>query len=670
MRTSEINFPAIWNKIRLFIFGNPLASSLQLEHRLPILLALPVFSSDAISSVAYATQEILLQFKSKASEFSSPEALHYLIGISVAIAILIVIVSLSYRQAIHLYPSGGGSYTVARDNLGTLPGILAAAALFIDYILTVAVSISSGVENLAAGVPILHSGFSIAGYQLPWTVPICIFFLLVVALINMRGTKESGWLFAFPAYFFITMLTMVIIFTAVKFFGGTLNPYQSPPVDQSAFVVGKGLMFMVVLKAFSSGCSALTGVEAVSNGVSAFEPPEAKNAAKTLLLLMIGLVLMFMGTGICTWLYNVHMTENQTVISLISSAAFTTSGSELAGIGLYLYGGVKIATLLILLIAANTSFAGFPRLLAIVAKDGFAPKAFASLGDRLVHTRGIFALTLFSIFLIVLYRANTNSLIPLYAVGVFICFTLSQLGMAKKSKMMAIKGWQQTMTINIIGAIVTGAVALIQAITKFHDGAWMVVAILPVLITISYSIHKHYQWFDKIMVVSPDDYNPLTEKPEPLTVLVLISSDIHRGILEGLECGRSIVTGRPDSVLRAVHIEIDPDKTPRLKKKWETLVEPYIGNSVRLDIVPSPYRWLMEPINEYVDNIDLERKNDRIIIVLPEFETGTFITHLLHNFSAYRLRAMLLSRPNITVVSSRFFMKPMSWRQGRGGLVF
>jgi amino acid transporter len=591
-------------------------------------------------------------------------ALQYLFGISIAIAILIVIVSVSYRKAIHLYPSGGGSYTVARDNLGTFPGMLAASALFIDYILTVAVSVSAGVENLAAGWKELHGGFDIYGFYLPWTVPICIFFLLLVAFINVRGTKESGWLFAFPAYLFLTMIMLVIGFTAFKYFGGTLVPYPSPAPHETAMAT-KGLMLMVVLKAFASGCSALTGVEAVSNGVSAFEPPEAKNASKTLLLLMIGLVMMFMGTSICTIVYNVHMTENQTVISLISSAAF---GSSITGV--YLYGGMKIATLLILLIAANTSFAGFPRLLAIVAKDGFAPKAFASLGDRLVHTRGIFALTFFSILLIIMYKGNTNSLIPLYAVGVFICFTLSQLGMAKKSKVMALKGWQQTMAINIFGAVVTGAVALIQAITKFQDGAWLVVAILPILITISYSIHKHYEWFDKIMIVSPDDYNPFTEKPEPLTVLVLISSDIHRGILEGLECGRSIITGRPDSILRAVHIEIDPEKTPRLKKKWELLIEPYAGNSIRLDIVPSPFRWLIEPINEYLDNIDLERKNDRIIIVLPEFETGTFITHLLHNFSAYRLRSMLLKRPNITVVSSRFFMKPMSWRLGRGGLVF
>ncbi len=664
MRTSGINFNLLFYKMRLFIFGNPLASSLQLEQRLPILLALPVFSSDALSSVAYATQEILLQFKDKNSEYSNPVALQYLLGISIAIAILVVIVIVSYRKALHLYPAGGGSYSVSRENLGVFPATLAASALFVDYILTVAVSISAGVENLAAGLPLLHGNMSIAGYQMPWTVLICLFFLFVVSFINMRGTKESGWMFAFPAYFFFIMLSLVIIFTAFKYFSGSLIQYPTPLPSESGFAT-KGLMIMVILKAFASGCSALTGVESVSNGVSAFEPPEEKNASKTLLLLMFGLVMMFMGTGLCTILYNVNMTENETVISMISRAAFGTTN-----LGLFLYGAMKIGTFLILLIAANTSFAGFPRLMALVANDGFAPKAFASLGDRLVHTRGIITLTLFSTLLIIIYKGNTNSLIPLYAVGVFICFTLSQLGMAKKSKIMAAKGWKQTMMINIFGAVITGAVALIQAITKFHDGAWMVVAILPILIILSYSIHKHYKWFDDIMSVSPSDYNPLAEKPEPLTVLVLISSDIHRGILEGLECGRAIVTGRPDSILRAVHIEMKPENTPRLKKKWESLVEPHLGNSVRLDIVQSPYRWLMEPINEYLDNTDLERKNDRIIIVLPEFETGNFITHLLHNFSANRLRSMLLSRPNITVVSSRFFMKPMAWRLGRGGLVF
>jgi hypothetical protein len=322
-----------------------------------------------------------------------------------------------------------------------------------------------------------------------------------------------------------------------------------------------------------------------------------------------------------------------------------------------------------LLIAANTSFAGFPRLLAIVAKDGYAPRTLTSLGDRLVHNSGILMLTLVSAVLIVLYQARTNALIPLYAVGVFICFTLSQLGMMHKVRDLQEKGWRRAMLVNAFGAIVTGAVAIIQAVTKFTEGAWLVVLLIPLLVVISSLINRHYAWFDRTMTVHTDDYNPLSESPEPLTVLVLVSSDIHRGILEGLECGRAITAGKPDAVLRAVHIEMDAEKTPRLKRKWAQIVEPYLGNTIKLDIIPSPYRWLIEPILDYLDWTDLERSGDRVIIVLPEFETGNVITHFLHNFTARRLRTVLLNRPHVTVVSSRYFMRPMAWRIGRGGLV-
>jgi hypothetical protein len=322
------------------------------------------------------------------------------------------------------------------------------------------------------------------------------------------------------------------------------------------------------------------------------------------------------------------------------------------------------------MIAANTSFAGFPRLLAIVAKDGYAPKAFITLGDRLVHNRGIMVLTLISGLLVILFKAETNKLIPLYAVGVFICFTLSQLGMMRKARELRESGWQRTVLINTAGAIITGIVAIIQAATKFTQGAYVVVILLPIFILFFYLIKRHYDWFDKIMTVHPYDFNPLSEPAEPLTVLVLVSSDVHRGILEGLEAGRAITEGHPNAVLRAVHIEMDPEKTPRQKAKWEQFVEPFLGQKIKLDVVPSPYRWLIEPIMDYIDWTDLERPGDRVIIVLPEFETGSWVTQFLHNFSGRRLRTALLNRPHVTVVSSRFFMKPMAWRLGRGGLVY
>jgi len=647
--------------MRLVILGNPLASSVQLEHRLPILLALPVFASDALSSVAYATQEILLQFESLGLLTA---ARNLLIPISLAIAVLILIVGFSYRQAIHLYPSGGGSYSVARDNLGVLPGLVAASALTIDYVLTVAVSVSSGVENLAAAVNRLHGHLSLFGFEIPITVLLSILLVLFIMLINLRGTRESGWLFALPAYSFVTMLLIVLgtaLYRCLAGLGSAAPPAQPEIVESTTRAVG----LLVILRAFSSGCSALTGVEAVSNGVSAFEPPEAQNAAKTLLILILVLLALFLGLGLAAHYYHVLPTETDTVISQVARGSF-----GYGPLGSLLYVLTTLATLAVLMIAANTSFAGFPRLLALVATDGYAPKAFTRLGDRLVHSWGILALTLVSILLIIVFKAKTNALIPLYAVGVFICFTLSQLGMARKVRAEGMPGWPRMLVINLVGAVVTGSVAVVQAVSKFTEGAWMVVVLLPVLIVLSYLVHRHYRWFDRTMTVDATDYNPLAEPPEPLTVLVLVSSDIHRGILEGLECGRAITAGRPDSVLRAVHIELDPDKTPRLRAKWAQFVEPYLGQQIKLDIVPSPYRWLTEPIMDYLDWTDLERNGDRIIIVLPEFETGSIITHFLHNFTARRLRRLLLNRPHVTVVSSRFFMRPMAWRLGRGGLVY
>jgi len=648
-------------RIRGLVFGHPLATSVQLDHRLPIYLALPVFASDALSSVAYATQEILLQFHQQTG--ISMAALQMMLWVSLAIAALVIIVGASYYQAIHYYPSGGGSYSVSRDNLGVFPGLLAAAALTIDYILTVAVSVSSGVENLASmpWFAFLHKAFPVLGTHITGTVLACLFFIGVITLLNLRGTKESGWAFALPAYTFIAMLVLLIAATIYRLATGHIDPVNTVGTATATATLPAIGVFLV-LKAFASGCSALTGVEAVSNGVSAFEPPEAKNAARTLVVLVLVLLVLFLGVSGAAYVYHAVPSETNTVISQIASGAF-------GGQQNIFYILTSLATLTVLLIAANTSFAGFPRLLAIVAKDGYAPRTFTTLGDRLVHNRGILALTLVSALLVFAFKAQTSALIPLYAVGVFICFTLSQLGMVNKIRQLGEKGWQRMVVINGFGALVTGTVAMIQAYTKFREGAWMVVVLMPVLIGISYIIHLHYKWFDDCMTVNLRDNNPLAEPVEALTVLVLVSSDIHRGILEGLECGRAIAQGNPRNEFRAVHIEMDPEKTSRLQTKWALFVEPFLDN-IKLDIVPSPYRWLIEPILEYIDTTDMQRTTDRVIVVLPEFETGSVFTRFLHNFTALRLRTALLNRPHITVVSSRFFMRPMAWRSGKGGLVY
>ena len=658
---------ALTSRFRMLVFGNPLATSVSLEHRLPIVFALAVFASDALSSVAYGTEEILRQLAPHSLPSDGSAAHVFLIPITMAIVLLMVIVAVSYYQAIHLYPSGGGSYSVSRDNLGVFPGLAAAAALTIDYILTVAVSVSAGVFALTSLFPVL----------LVFKVWIAVALVLLVTLINLRGTRESGWIFAFPAYSFIAMIILVIMASLYHKVTGSIVPLSFDALDpryalphdalrpDPASPIGLTSMFglLIIARAFSSGCSAMTGVEAVSNGISAFQPPEAKNAAKTLLILISILIIMFFFVGLGAHWYGAIPTSSETesVISQLTRANFGRGG---------LWFITQLVTALILMVAANTSFAGFPRLLAIVAKDGYAPKTFTSLGDRLVHNRGILVLTVISILLIIGFKAEVNKLIPLYAVGVFLCFTLSQLGMVRKAQKTRDKGWQRTVIINFAGAIITGIVTLVQAVSKFGEGAWVVVVLLPIIIMFSYLVHRHYVWFEKTMTVHPNDFNPLADTPEPLTVLVLVSSDIHRGILEGLECGRAIADGKPNSVLRAVHIEMDPEKTPRLKTKWAQLVEPYLGHQIRLDIVPSPYRWLIEPVMEYLDQADMERGGDRVILVLPEFETGSVVTHFLHNFTARRLRTALLNRPHVTVVSSRFFMRPMAWRLGRGGLVY
>jgi len=647
--------------IRKVVFGNPLASSAALEHRLPIGLALPVFASDAISSVAYSTQEILMVLAG-VSLVGGGAALGLQIWISIAIAVLMIIVVTSYRRAVTLYPTSGGSYTVTKHNLGAFMGLIAAAALLIDYIMTVAVSISSGVDALTSTYPRLLSE----------KVEIALLLVALLTLANLRGTKESGWTFALPLYSFVLLTGSMIIWSLVHFVlgGGHVQPMGVDPSLPAHLRLPGGLIvpkagatlgLFILLRAFANGCSAMTGTEAVSNGVSAFKPPEAKNAAKTLLLMAGILLFLVLGIGFVAHIYHVVPSEKETVLSMVTRASFGYS------LPYYL---TQYATLLILMVAANTSYADFPRLTAFAARDGFAPKAFTSLGDRLVFHRGILALAVISAAVIVIFKANVTALIGLYSIGVFLCFTLSQLGMAKKIGTMREKGWRGGVTLNLVGATVTGLVAVIVAVSKFTEGAWMVLLLIPIIIAVCYAIKRHYEWFERTMTVHEHDYNPLLEQVEPMTVLVLVSSDIHRGILEGLECGRALTEGKPGSVLRAVHIEMDPEKTERLKTKWAQLVEPSLGGKIKLDIIPSPYRWLVEPILDYLDWIDLERIGDRIIVVLPEFETGNPLTHFLHNFTARRLRATLLNRPHVTVVSSRFFMKPTAWRLGRGGLVY
>jgi amino acid transporter len=628
---------------RLFI-GKPIETAAQMAHRLPIALALPVLASDALSSNAYATEEILLVLATAHNYMGGPPTLHLVIPITLAIAVMMFIVAFSYRRAVMMYPTSGGSYTVARKNLGALPGVVAGSALIIDYILTVAVSVAAGVAAVTSYAPALF----------PYRVGLSLILIAFVAWVNLRGTRESGWTFAFPAYYFVTMMALLVGSFCFRFFTGN---YTTLPIPSEPIVATHGLGLLVLLKAFSNGCAALTGVEAISNGVQIFQPPEARNAAKTLLILITTSVAIFLGLGFAAYVYQAIPSHAETLVSLLARHTFMSDGLFNATLGNFLYFGVISSVLLVLLIASNTAFADFPRLLSFIARDGYAPRVLLSLGDRLVYNRSIVYLALVSGALILALQASVSSLIGLYAVGVFICFTLSQAGMFRRIRKDREAGWQGAALLNAVGMVVTGAVAFVIAYAKFLQGAWVVLILIPALVLLTLAIKRHYLWFERRMAVHPGDENPLAGPSDHLTVIVLLSSDIHRGTLEGLEAARAFVEGRESASLRALHIEIDPEKTKRLTAKWDKLVSPHIGRLIQLEIVPSLHRALIPPILQYLDRIDAERQDDRIVVLIPEFETGGFWTHLLHNQTAPRLRQALFQRPNVTVITNRFFMQ-------------
>jgi amino acid transporter len=627
--------PGWFGRFRRVVFGRPVPSAAALEHRLPVGLALPVFASDALSSVAYATEEILIVLAATFAANRVGSAAGLQVPITLAIVGLILIVAASYRMAIAHYPTSGGSYTVAKHNLGAYPGLTAAAALAIDYIMTVAVSVSAGVAALTSAFPVLY----------PWRVWLAVVLVAFIAFVNLRGVREAGWIFALPAYSFIMLIGILIFSSLYHYLTGTVVPAPPPA---GAIAPLHSLALLVILRAFSNGCSAMTGIEAVSNGVSAFKVPEVKHAQQTMVALALILMFLFTGVGFSAHAYQIVPTHLETVVSQLARSNFG---------GGVLYHLIAYATLAILLVAANTSYAGFPRLLAIVAADGYAPRILNQLGDKMVYNRGIYALTAISMVLILLFNASVNALIPLYAVGVFVSFTLAQAGLARKVSLERKRGWRQLALMSGTGALITGLVALVIAESKFMQGAWVVILLIPLLVFAARAIKAHYDWFSRAMAVDPHYYKELRDPAEPITVITLLS-DLNRGALEGLDCAMDIAGGRKDSHVRALHVELAPHASARLQERWRRYVEPYVGKHVRLDVVPSPYRWLVPPVLDYIDRMAAEHAHDRIVVIIPEFETGNPITHLLHNASARRLYAALLDKPHVTIVSCRFFMRP------------
>lgn len=607
-------------QIKRFLVGKPIATEHQHHERLSRITALAVFSSDALSSVAYATEAIL-----SILILGGSVALGYSLPVAVGIAVLLVVVAFSYRQTIRAYPKGGGGYIVARENLGDIYGLIAAGALLIDYVLTVAVSISAGVAAITSlastwGMPWLAS----------YAVEIGLVCILLVSLANLRGVKESGVIFAVPTYVFIASILILIVYGVIRnmLFGAQPVVHR---IDPEILGTGEAIGLWLVMRAFAAGCTALTGIEAISDGVPAFRVPESKNAASTLTWMVGILVTMFLGI---TWLAHVHgaVPNELTHETVISQIARTTFGDGLV------YGVIQMATALILVLAANTAYADFPRLASFLSRDRFLPRQFSSRGDRLVFSNGILALGVFSALLVVLFQANEIAMLPLYAIGVFISFTLSQAGMVRHHFHIKEEGWRWGAVINSVGTILTAVVLIVLAVTKFTHGAWAVMVLIPMLVVLFNSINKHYSSVARQLSLE-GAVRPIALRRHTSIVLV---SGIHRGVLPALQYAQSIA---PDNVM-AVYVNLDSDQTARLQQRWIDW-----GFNIPLVVLESPYRSLITPLFNYIQEVDA-RYNDHVLtVVLPEFVPAHWWEHLLHNQTGMLIKAALMFNKDVVVTS-------------------
>jgi len=554
--------------------------------------------------------------------------------ITIAIVFLLAILTFSYQQTIHAYPGGGGAYIVSRDNLGEIPAQVAGASLLMDYVLTVAVSVSSGVAQIVSAYPGL----------VPFRVGIAVGLVILIMVINLRGVKESGKAFALPTYFFLVMVFVTLGLGFFKMVTGSLGTVVDPPQDM-VVQLAQPLTLFLILRAFASGTTALTGVEAISNGITAFKKPASKNAGVTLIWMAVILGTSLLGISYMSQYIRALPSEQETVISQLARTVYDNRG--------ILYLAMISSTTVILVMAANTAFADFPRLSAIQATDGFLPRQLAYRGSRLVYSRGIMALTAIACLLIVYFDASVTRLIPLYAIGVFLSFTLSQTGMARRwwksghlepgteikergSTLVHDPRWNYKMIVNSIGAVMTAVVTVIFAITKFHDGAYVVIIIIPILVVIFLMIRRHYVSVAKALSLDKYGAQPRNQRHR----VILLISGVHRGSLAGLRYARNL-----SDDITAVHVSIDPDEAARIEKKWETW-----GDGIRLVILDSPYRTFLEPLLEYIEDLDDRRQpNEVITVVVPQFVSRKFWTNVLHSRTAESLRKILLNRSEVVV---------------------
>jgi amino acid transporter len=593
--------------VKRMLIGRPLPNAAHQHQRLSNFSGLAIFASDALSSVAYATEEILLVLTVVAAANLSP-----VLPIALGIAILLMAVTFSYRQTIHAYPSGGGAYIVAKENLGQTAGLIAGAALLIDYVLTVSVSVSAGTAAITSVFP-------------QWAPYRLILALIAVGLItvgNLRGMKESGKLFAPPTYAFIILMFVLIGKGFYSIFNG--QPILESTLANTSTIFDE-FSWLILIRAFSSGCTALTGIEAVSNGVKAFRKPEAKNATKVLLRLGTILGCMFLGISFLAWHFQIIPKHDETVLSQLARHLF--------GEGLMYY-LVQAATCSILILAANTSFNGFPQLCSLMAKDRFLPRQLQNLGDRLVFSNAIFLLTFMSCALLIMFDASTHSLIPLYAVGVFLSFTLSQFGMVKHHLVGKKKRWLPHLLVSLFGGTLTGIVLMVILIAKFTHGAWLICVVIPLFVWWFHSIYVHYQSVQKDLQLDEKvEFKPMKNR------VIIPVSNIHKGVVEALIYAHTLT----DDVQSLTIVESELQEKI-VREKWDSIVP-----GLPLVVIRNQFRSVLIPLVDFIKREQNKNPNDIITVVIPSFVPAKWWHNLLHNQSSAMLQLALRNKKNIIV---------------------
>ncbi len=603
------------SKIRKILIGDPLHNSQQAHELIPKWKALALLASDALSSIAYATEEIIIPLTLSGIAFATTWSLPIALGILA----LMTIITLSYRQTIKAYPNGGGAYIVAKDNLGTGAGLVAGAALLIDYTLTVAVSVSAGMENLVSAFP------SLASVQ----VFAAVWIILLLMVLSLRGVKDSATIFAIPTYLFIFSIFTLILTGLIR---GPEDTTIHPHVVVMNNMPEIGLILL--LKAFSSGCTALTGIEAVSNGIPLFRHPQSRNANLTLMMMVMILGSMFAGITYLVNSYDIVKIEGVTLLASLTQAVMGN------GFGFYF---IQISVFLILFMAASTAYADFPRLSSLLAIDRYAPRQLISMGDRLVFSNGIIALSMGAIALVIIFRGHTHSLIPLYAVGVFLSFTLSQAGMVVHHWKLREKGWRGSMIMNVIGTIVTFCVLIVIGSFKFTHGAWMVIVTIPAIVYAFHRIHVHYVMFARELSQSHYD---IVDREVTDHVVVIPISGLHLGVMNAIRYGKSM-----SKDVRVIFVKTDEVSLQRMNEAWTAKFP-----DMKLHVLDSPYRSISAPILEFIDHIRNENPSEFITVIFPEFVTYKWYHQLLHNQTAWLIKLSLIYKKNVIVTSVKYHL--------------